>query len=380
MNYDIFRNNEIQLLADDLIKKFDNDIKLDKYKLLGSGYTANIYEISQNFVLKVYKSKIKVKDFIKDINILLELLINDEITNIVKNNICPNFVYCYYTYYDKTEYSSFLILEKEDGDLKDFFDNIINDYISVNNYKKVYKIFKSMIFQIMTGLFVLNKKLNIYHYDIKLENILYKKINKHTIFEYNFNNKKYYVPTYGYIFMISDFGSAMSKKSLMQVKKILKHKLTDNLVKQINKKTLIVDTTDLEDYKKIKVFHHRLIKKYFNDMCKNQNINELENILVPKYISQNNFNIAKNIVIHNNTEGGKYSNIINIIIANEYIDLNNIIPKNTLIIFNKMNKLINKIFIKIEKYDEQSMYLNYFKKYLNYKKKYNHINSFNILK
>jgi hypothetical protein len=51
----------------------------------------------------------------------------------------------------------------------------------------------------------MHKIMDINHNDLTLNNIVYKKINKDTIFKYIINDKTYYLPTYGYLIMIIDF-------------------------------------------------------------------------------------------------------------------------------------------------------------------------------
>jgi hypothetical protein len=46
---------------------------------------------------------------------------------------------------------------------------------------------------------------------MKPSNILYKKINENTVFHYRINDNDYYVPTYGYLFMICDYGTSKFK-------------------------------------------------------------------------------------------------------------------------------------------------------------------------
>ena len=43
------------------------------------------------------------------------------------------------------------------------------------------------------------------HFDIKKENILYYKINEGGYFQYKILDETFYVPNYGYLFVINDF-------------------------------------------------------------------------------------------------------------------------------------------------------------------------------
>ena len=64
-----------------------------------------------------------------------------------------------------------------------------------------------MILQILIGLLCFQTKLNMYHGDFAFRNILYKKINPDIVLCYQINSKKYYIPTFGYLFLIIDFGA-----------------------------------------------------------------------------------------------------------------------------------------------------------------------------
>lgn len=67
-------------------------------------------------------------------------------------------------------------------------------------------IFKSFIFQIISGIYTYIKYGNIVHFDLHGGNILISKIKPDKYWVYNINNNIYYLYNYGYILKIWDFG------------------------------------------------------------------------------------------------------------------------------------------------------------------------------
>lgn len=88
------------------------------------------------------------------------------------------------------------IMEKASGSLKEWQ----NEYNSVSDQYNI-------LFQIMAGLCVLqSNKLQVWHNDIKIENILYHKVKKGGYWKYIIDGKTYFLPNLGYIAIISDYG------------------------------------------------------------------------------------------------------------------------------------------------------------------------------
>lgn len=116
---------------------------------------------------------------------------------IVDNNTCPNFIKTY----GFNKNVPLIIMEYADGDSNFLFKDV---YYDTN-------IYKSFVCQVLIGIYIFNNYTMLYHRDMKPGNVLYKKINKNTIFHYKINDNDYYVPTYGYLFMICDFGVAKFK-------------------------------------------------------------------------------------------------------------------------------------------------------------------------
>jgi thiamine kinase-like enzyme len=108
--------------------------------------------------------------------------------------MCPNFIEAY-SYDNKL---NLLIMEYADGDSKFLFKNVYYDT----------DIYKSYICQTLLSLYVFTNYTMLYHCDLKPGNILYKKINPNLIFHYKIDKSDFYIPTYGHLFMLADYGSA----------------------------------------------------------------------------------------------------------------------------------------------------------------------------
>ena len=89
-----------------------------------------------------------------------------------------------------------------DSSLKDI---LTNNYIeSIND-----TMFHSFIFQILSGIYSIHKLCNICHFDLHGGNILISNIEANGYWLYSINNSDYYIPNYGYILKIWDFGRSM---------------------------------------------------------------------------------------------------------------------------------------------------------------------------
>jgi serine/threonine protein kinase len=135
-------------------------------------------------------------DYIKN-RIRYEQSVMLQTNKLINNFICPNFIYLY----NKNIKNDLIIMEYADGTSTFLY----KDYCETN-------IYKTFLFQALCSIYVFNNYLKIYHNDVKLSNILYKKIDPKIIFKYNINGINYWVPSYGYLFMLADFGIAGYKK------------------------------------------------------------------------------------------------------------------------------------------------------------------------
>jgi hypothetical protein len=131
-----------------------------------------------------------------------EVEIFKECNKIIKSKITTNLVQ-FYGYHIYNNYI-ILIMDKYDGDLNSIIDNLTVDELW------------SIFFQIFFTFIILQDKLGFFQGDFKLDNILYKKINKNTkYFYYKYGGKKFKVPNQGYKVSISDYGNAIINKFIL---------------------------------------------------------------------------------------------------------------------------------------------------------------------
>lgn len=161
------------------------------YKEIGSGFQSVIYLLNDekcgSIVIKKYFEE-KITEMNKELNSLLD------VKNLIIKNICPHYIYMY----DYNKKNGLILLEYVDGDIKklykNFSINLTDDFVY------------SFFFQILYGIQCEYELLNILHHDLLPNNILKKSIDKNKVFVYTINEKKYYVPTFGNLFIISDYG------------------------------------------------------------------------------------------------------------------------------------------------------------------------------
>lgn len=89
-------------------------------------------------------------------------------------------------------------MEYADGDIQHLF----YCFIGENN-----KVFYSCLIQILIGLLCFQNKYKHYHRDFAFRNMVYKNVNKNLVLRYIINGQDFFIPTYGYLVLIIDFGS-----------------------------------------------------------------------------------------------------------------------------------------------------------------------------
>lgn len=162
----------------------------------------------------------------------------------------------------------------------------------------------SAYFQIFCGLYCLEKHSNFFLQDIKFENILVKKI-KDKYLNYKINNKIYSVPTYSYLFVLTDFGMVSPKNKGLQYST---HRIDNNTIKYYNLEKIKDDikiNIMKKNYKDIydKIKKKSTIKIKYNDSLyidgkkasKEQLINSVIVSDIDKYIANHN-NIYKKLI------------------------------------------------------------------------------------
>lgn len=217
--------------------KKDLVVKNCKIHFLGKGGQGIVYLLESKGCGHVVFKITKVNNETKN-----EVFFLTEATKLINNKITPNFIY---NYANKIIYNYYYIFnEYADGTLEQWAEN--NHTIEE---------WKSFMFQILDSIFILQNKLKTYHADLKPKNILYKKI-KNGYFKYIINDNTYFVPTFGYLFMISDFGKS---QSLL---------LSNNIISDESIKGFINSNSDLEHIQSLpkRIIVSALEQKYNNNM------------------------------------------------------------------------------------------------------------------
>lgn len=216
-----------------LYSSFDiNDINLKKISILGKGANGVVYKFCKvSNIGKVTKICTAVKSFnltkddikfLKDpfnkkaYNIIsdienpgnyIELTSNILTNELILQNICPNFILHYDYDYDInnkcTKKTSCIISHyNEYIDKVTSYREWISQEHSLNEFYNAY-------FQILVALYSMKKYFNMHHLDLQNpDNILVKKIKKGGYWTFIINDKKYFLPNLGYIFLLNDFGMA----------------------------------------------------------------------------------------------------------------------------------------------------------------------------
>jgi hypothetical protein len=293
------------------------------------------------------------KYYIDDIKILFPKCysIDDELLNNKKNNK----YLCYLKdNYDKNLLNNklpILVLEKCNDSISSIIYLVLTSKIpfkkKIINFENIlYRIIFQLIF---TLILITDEYPNFIHNDLFLRNILanyYDNYNKNDYIEYNYNDKKYYLPANGIYIKINDFGytlNILNKNSTLENE--IKYSV-DNLF-EINNK-------------------YRDIYTFFFDLYDGPNIGSLSiKSLINKCIKIKKKNIYLNCL----------QNVISTFFNYEIIDE---IHKNNLgILDNKWNISKSKILMKTVKQPKEYFKLNIFDYYTIKPKNINIINVYN---
>ena len=325
-----YRNNDY------IIKNYDSCVKLVKnfkydyieklfknkgyvnsqcLKYLGSGGQGRVYLLSEEECGKIVIKIIKSYDDNNN-----ELLIVPYVKRIIEDYVSPNFLYIYG--YEKIKNYTVIFSEYANGTLEDWLKT-----------KHSYEEWRSFLFQFLSAVVVLQTVLKSYHSDLKPKNIFYKNLINKPVFEYNIQEKKYYVPTHGNLFLISDFGHV---QSLMFKKN------------KLNKDSIELNIKNNIDLEHIIDLHKRII---VNSIEKVYTYGEMLNIIkknndlyFDNYLKSKKEEIDKNLSKYPEHVKKKmlYRSVAYYILEKKYIDLE-AIPDNSMIMKLPPIKIINEI-------------------------------------
>ena len=192
--------------------------QLDKYfsinKRIGNGTFGVVYSAStktHQFAVKEarttgssYKQPWSEKTDWKE-----ALILRDIAQPIIENGICPNVPLVYSAYACNTcEFEGLtaqkkkyikpciiLLMELASGDLSNWLNTKPSEVELYN-----------ALFQVLAGLYALEKHGQVFNNDIKAPNILYYNVKPGGYWIYNIMGKRYHVPNFGRLFVINDFG------------------------------------------------------------------------------------------------------------------------------------------------------------------------------
>jgi len=206
-------NRELKMFKDEPIwnqclKKYVN------MSYLGKGCYGNVYQVKNKFAIKIAKLKEEAVEhpFDPDISSWHELyFLKNIIRTIVANKICPNLPLIYDSFT-----CGKCILKIEDNDVEspcaiavvELAQGTLKAYLKEN--KPTLDETHSMYFQILAGLSAIQYYGQIMNFDVKKENVLYYKVKPGGYWHYRIRGKDFYVPNYGHLFVLNDFGISRS--------------------------------------------------------------------------------------------------------------------------------------------------------------------------
>ena len=189
--------------------KYGHNHNHNGFIIIGKGKNAIAYA-DESVVIKIYtiSENNHDRDLIRN---HAENFILKEIKKLIdkKGGNCYNLLYLYKSYKKNNIYT--FITEKCDETLATFMERL--------HTKKIYY---SMMMQILQGLRILQQELHVYHGDLSIDNIYVKHIDSNVILKYDDCN----IMTYGYLFIIGDFGN--SKTTKLNNDEIITKKIASN--------------------------------------------------------------------------------------------------------------------------------------------------------
>lgn len=186
-----------------------NEMKLD---LIGKGSYGNVFQtgyLSQTFAVKISKLKPECLEYPYDISFSSwheVFFLRDILKPLIEKNICPNLPLLYDVFTcnncdliidsEKINVPGVIMaLELAEGNLKNYLQE-------KRNNEELY----SALFQIMAAIHAIQYHAQIMNFDVKKENILVYDVEPGGHWEYKIKGESYYVPNFGKLFILNDFG------------------------------------------------------------------------------------------------------------------------------------------------------------------------------
>jgi serine/threonine protein kinase len=206
------RLRERQILKD----KFDPE-KFTPKEVLGKGDYGCVYSVQvEKKPLAVKYSRLTKRDIAHGCykssgEVWFEYRILSELfKKLLRDRVCPNLPLLYGSHVLHSHRLALrskscvcpcvaTIIELADGSLRDFFDT----------FPSLMELY-SCLFQVLAGVHAYQKHGQIMNYDVKSNNVLFFNIKPGGYWKYTILDKDYYVPNYGRLFIVNDFGISRS--------------------------------------------------------------------------------------------------------------------------------------------------------------------------
>lgn len=191
---------------------------VDNPKLLGYGSFGNVYGVSipntnPQVSAAIKEGRISPNELRKAMvkQYPVEYLFNKLINDLINEKMCPNFSYTFAIFFcDKcilNEFDVKPIHTQCSETVVELFDFTLDKLKDLRD-----EVILSILFQVLFAIAAIQTEYGLFHNDIKKENILIKVIPSGGYWEYNLSGRTYYVPNYGYIAALNDFGVSLSFK------------------------------------------------------------------------------------------------------------------------------------------------------------------------
>lgn len=204
-------------------KEFTCPQKSLKLDMLGAGCYGNVYKSKKegkDFAVKItcLDKKALDKPYSRNVSAWHEVhFLSKVLKPLIEKKICPNLPLIY-NVYSCPECTITISNEKKKGPcascMVELADGNLRNFLSIKRKKEE---LYSCLFQIFAGLYTIQKYAQIMNFDVKKENVLFYNTEPGGYWKYVIFGKDYYVPNYGKLFVLNDFGisRSMSPSNIM---------------------------------------------------------------------------------------------------------------------------------------------------------------------
>lgn len=192
-----------------------NSSYLSNNFIIAEGKKGRVFKIRE-YIVKKFKPEINDNGYVNSIH--NEAYILYKLKTLIEDGITPNFAYMIKTNikYLPLKYhpdDNYYILKNKPYIKLCNYDTTLRHFIKTCDN---YKIYKSILIQLIFAIKTFQYHLSGYHGDLQLSNIFIKSIDKNAIYEYIYDKKSYICPTYGYLVVIGDFGLSKINKPIIK--------------------------------------------------------------------------------------------------------------------------------------------------------------------